>query len=197
MILAQGAEAVILKERDKVIKKRISKSYRISEIDVELRKQRTRVEARNLKKIKGIVNVPEVTSVSEEECLIEMDFIEGEKLSSCLEKEDYLEIAKQLGKDIAKLHKNNIIHGDLTTSNFILTPKKEIYYLDLGLSFHSIKIEDKAVDLHVLKEALEAKHYSIWKSFFKVFSESYGDKEVLVRLEKVELRGRNKAKLSP
>jgi len=220
MIIAQGAEAVIEKVNSNgnhiVLKKRIPKSYRIKEIDKELRKYRTRAEAKNIEKIKDIVNVPKIIKVDEKEGTIFMELIEGKRLSEILEKRDYKKIAQLLGKDISKLHKNNIIHGDLTTSNFILKEKKEkieikkinnetketkeeLYFIDFGLSFHSKKEEDKAVDLHVLREALESKHYNIWEEVFNLVLESYkqayGDSEnVLKRLKEVEKRGRNKNK---
>ena len=95
------------------------------------------------------------------------------------------------------LHNSAIIHGDLTTSNMILN--KEIYLIDFGLSFFSEKSEDKAVDLHLLKEALESKHYKIWEDAFKIVLEAYRKEakrasETLKRLEQVEKRGRYRAK---
>src|SRR4030042_1167648 len=61
---------------------------------------------------------------------------------------------KTEAKIIQKL--SHIINGDLTTSNMILNPDNKLYFIDFGLSFHSNKIEDKAVDLHLLKQALNA-----------------------------------------
>lgn len=198
MKIAQGAEAIIEKKGKIVLKRRIPKSYRIKEIDEELRKHRTRAEAKNLEKVREIVNVPKVIDVDKKEAIISMEFIDGDRLSQVLEKADYKKIAKILGRDIAKLHDNNIIHGDLTTSNFILKGE-EIYFIDLGLSFHSTKDEDKAVDLHVLREALESKHYTIWKEVYDLILSSYKKEsknsiKVIKRLEDVELRGRNKNK---
>ena len=101
-----------------------------------------------------------------------------------------------LGKSLAKLHDNNIIHGDLTTSNLILNGKK-VYFIDFGLSFHSQKIEDKAVDLHLIKEALEAKHPTISKTAYDSVIEGYKHSQnynkVIHQLEIVEKRGRYKA----
>ncbi|HLC62675.1 MAG TPA: O-sialoglycoprotein endopeptidase, partial [Candidatus Nanoarchaeia archaeon] len=84
-----------------------------------------------------------------------------------------------------------------TTSNMIYS--KEIYFIDFGLSFFSEKAEDKAVDLHLLKEALESKHYKIWEECFKSVLEAYKKEanksgETLKRLEAVEKRGRYRAK---
>ena len=127
---------------------------------------------------------------------IEMEHIDGTKLRDFLHK-NHKELSKEIGKKIALLHKNDIIHGDLTTSNMIVTD--EIHFIDFGLSFFSKKPEDKAVDLHLLKRALESKHHSIFEECFdeviKAYKEEYPDHEtVLNRLEKVEKRGRNKGK---
>ena len=101
-----------------------------------------------------------------------------------------------IGKNIAKLHDADIIHGDLTTSNMILSGKEVVYFIDFGLGFISKKIEDKAVDLHLLKQALEAKHFTHWETLFKEvingYSSSKDSKLVLKQLEKVEKRGRYK-----
>src|SRR3989344_2389954 len=125
-IIAQGAEAKISKEGKKIIKERAQKGYRIKELDDSLRKQRTRIEARNIERVSKLVPVPQIIAVDEDKTTIEMEFIPGKRVSQILEQEDFKTILKTIGQYIAKLHNNHIIHGDLTTSNFILTPKKKI-----------------------------------------------------------------------
>ena len=103
-----------------------------------------------------------------------------------------------MGKQIAILHFNNIIHNDLTTSNMILRDKK-LYFIDFGLSFISTKTEDKAVDLKLLKQALESKHYTISNTSFNHVLKGYKFipkqyQEVINRLKQVEKRGRYKRK---
>ena len=76
---------------------------------------------------------------------------------------------------------------------------KKIYFIDFWLSFFSKKIEDKAVDLHLLKEALESKHSKIWEKSYKAVIDSYvkkavDGKEILKRIKIVEKRGRYKNK---
>ena len=198
-LIYQGAEAIILKENNKVIKKRIKKSYRISELDERIRKLRTRREARLLKKASKIVSIPKIIKADEKTKEIIMQFIDGKKLSEHLEGfqfEKQKKILKKIGEDIAKLHNADIIHGDLTTSNMILK-NNEIYFIDFGLGFISHKFEDKAVDLHLLRQALEAKHFKHWKELYKEFEKSYLSnykeaKKVLERLKAVEKRGRYK-----
>ncbi|MBW3023134.1 Kae1-associated serine/threonine protein kinase, partial [Candidatus Woesearchaeota archaeon] len=73
---------------------------------------------------------------------------------------------------------------------------KEIHFIDFGLGFFSEKAEDKAVDLHLIRQALESKHHKIWKQCFGHVLEGYKEydkhKEVFDRLKIVESRGRNK-----
>ena len=123
-----------------------------------------------------------------------MEFINGKKLSEHLEKLNWKIICKELGKSIAKIHNQDIIHGDLTTSNMILKDK-ELYLIDFGLGFHSRKIEDKAVDLHLLKQALEAKHFDIAREAIQIILNSYNANQkplILERIKKIESRGRYK-----
>ncbi len=195
-LLVQGAEAQIIKKGPLVLKKRIKKGYRIPEIDDKLRLQRTRKEAKLLQKASTIIPVPKVKEVSEKSSEITLEYIEGKRLSDYLHMlKNAKEVCKQIGESIAKLHDKEIIHGDLTTSNLILK-KDKVYFIDFGLGFQSRKAEDKAVDLHVLKSALTAKHAEKAESLFKAVLDGYKTSahasEVLNRLEKVEKRGRYK-----
>jgi|SRR3989338_1192642 len=194
--IAQGAEAKIYLDGNKVIKHRFQKSYRIAEIDEKLRGFRTRREAKILQKLQSI-NFPSprlITSDDKELLIIEK--LNGDLLKNILEA-DYKKFCREIGQKVAVLHNNLIIHGDLTTSNMLFD--KQVYFIDFGLSFFSEKAEDKAVDLHVLKEGLESKHYKIWESCFKCILKAYKGKaknsgETLKRLEIVERRGRYRAK---
>ncbi len=158
-----------------------------------------------------------------------MPYIKGKKLSKYLNKlklKLQIKIMKTIGKQTAKLHNNNIIHGDLTTSNMILgdnsynkqekynvnisrtsrkkqerdinnnLPNFQIFFIDFGLGFHSTRIEDRAVDIHLLKQALEAKHFKQWRKLFQAFLKGYKTsknyKETIQQLKKVEARGRYK-----
>lgn len=195
MILAQGAEAVLIRKGNKVIKKRIEKKYRHPLLDEKLRTQRTRHETRILEKAYFLIPTAKVLESSESKKEIVLQYIQGKKLAEALNLKNAQIAGKQVGKHIATLHQHSIIHGDLTTSNMILQGK-EVYIIDFGLGFHSNQAEDKAVDLHVLKEALEAKHPLEASKFWKGIISGYKSKEsqrVLTQLEKVEKRGRYKS----
>jgi TP53 regulating kinase-like protein len=197
-IIGRGAEAILYLENNKLIKERIKKSYRIDEIDEKLRKYRTRSEAR-LMQNSGI-NVPKIISVNDKTMKIEMEFIEGKLIKNILDnlnEKEREELCEHIGEQIAILHDNNIIHSDLTTSNMILKEGK-VYFIDFGLGFKSLRIEDKAVDLHLLKQALESKHYKVFEECFdailKGYKKSVNYNETMERLKKVEQRGRYKRK---
>lgn len=196
--IGDGAEAVIFKDKAKVIKERIKKSYRLPEIDGRLRKLRTRKEAKILEKIEKYGFSPRILKVDECKGSIEMDFISGKRLRDALGAKNLKELCGQIGSMVAELHNLGIIHSDLTTSNMILHDCK-IYFLDFGLSFESHKVEDMAVDLHLLRQALESKHPKLWEKAFAAVIKDYGriaarGAETITRLEAVESRGRNKSK---
>ena len=197
-LLAQGAESKLFLVGKRILKNRFKKNYRLKEIDEKLRKFRTKREAKVLKKLEAIgFPVPKLIKNDEKENL-EIELIEGKLLKDVLEKENYAKLSKEVGEKVAILHNNSIIHGDLTTSNMI-SKNNKIFFIDFGLSFFSHKIEDKAVDLHLLKEALESKHYRIWEKCYKAALQGYGKDakdwgEVIKRLKIVENRGRYKGK---
>lgn len=199
-LIQQGAEAKIFLDEKKglIIKDRISKRYRISEIDKKIIKQRTKAEKKLLEKASKIIfsSSPEP---SKEDNKIRMQYIDGEMLSEFLNSlsfERQKKILNKIGESISKLHKSDIIHGDLTTSNMILKDNK-VFFIDFGLGYISKKVEDKAVDIHLLRQALKAKHFEHWKELFEEFKIAYSknypeSKQIFERMTSVERRGRYK-----
>lgn len=191
--ISRGAESVILEDEGRIIKDRTRKSYRIPLLDEQLRKTRTRSEANILRKLNNWgFPVPALFDDDAEHC-ITMEKIQGKRLRDALTSKNCQKICGELGQLVHRLHSLGIIHGDLTTSNFMYR-NGSIIIIDFGLSFYSHKIEDKAVDLHLLRQALESKHYQIWKKAFAAVLKGYADQDVEKRLALVESRGRNKAK---
>jgi tRNA A-37 threonylcarbamoyl transferase component Bud32 len=224
-IIAQGAEAIITLEKNKVLKNRISKSYRHPELDKKIRKRRTKSEYKLLLKASKLIPIPTI-SPNNKDFQISMQYIKGKKLSEHLESLDFKSICNEIGSSLAILHDAGIIHGDLTTSNMILSNSpasanlklisspqpaspphsntsglninnsSKVFFIDFGLGFHSNRIEDKAVDLHLIKQALEAKHPTIYKEAFssilKGYKKSENYEKTIKQLEKVEKRGRYK-----
>ncbi|MEW6063256.1 MAG: KEOPS complex kinase/ATPase Bud32 [Nanoarchaeota archaeon] len=199
-IIAQGAEAILTRENNKLIKERIKKSYRLQELDSKIRKQCTRDEYNLMTKAISLIPAPKIINYDAKNYKIAMEFIDGKKLSENLDlfgDKKREEICKEIGKQVALLHNSNMIHGDLTTSNMILSDK--LYFIDFGLGFISDRTEDKAVDLHLLKQALESKHWKHFEDAFKFVLEGYKTNVknyngIIERLKKVEQRGRYKSK---
>ena len=196
-IIQRGAEAILIKEKNRLIKRRIEKGYRIREIDEKIRKFRTRREAKLLKQVEF---APNVIDSDDKKMEIAMDFIEGELVRDILDnlnEKDRKKLCLEIGEKIGKMHDLDVIHGDLTTSNMICSEK--IFFIDFGLGFVSKRIEDKATDLRLLRQVLESKHFKNFEKNYEWilsgYKKSKNSNEVLDWLKnKVEKRGRYKRK---
>jgi len=196
-IIHRGAEAILYLDKGKLVKERISKGYRITELDQKIRKQRTKGEAKLMERSRGIgLPIPGVGMNGD--FRIVMDYIQGKKLKDVLNEMDQKERAKvceKIGEMIAGLHANGIIHGDLTTSNMILKGN-EVFLVDFGLGKFSEKTEDQAVDLFLLYEALKSTHFRIlgecWERIVNAYSKHAKAKEVMGKMEKIKKRRRYK-----
>ncbi|MBT3865581.1 Kae1-associated serine/threonine protein kinase [Candidatus Woesearchaeota archaeon] len=199
-LIGNGAEARVYLDAKKniVLKRRIEKGYRITEIDKKLRVRRTRREAKVLAKLGDIC--PDVVDVFDND--ISMNYLEGPMVKDVVDgmiKSKSLKIFKLVGEKVSKMHSMNVIHGDLTTSNMIVLGN-DVKLIDFGLSFSTDKAEHKAVDVHLFKQALESKHHEHFKIYFESFLKGYKKgnidySEVIDRLEKVEKRGRYKRRV--
>ena len=194
--IGRGAEAILYKKNSHLIKKRISKGYRIDVLDEKLRKERTAHEIKLLIEARrNKVHVPMVVEKNIKDAKIIMEFIEGDTLRDVFNKLKPVcakDVCKKIGTALTKLHDAGIIHGDLTTSNMILN-KNEVYFVDFGLGKISQKVEEKAVDIHLLKSALISKHHKIWQEAFIQILKHYTPKDkdkIMTRLGEIEKRGR-------
>lgn len=204
-IINSGAEAIIYLDKNTIIKERVSKGYRHPEIDKQIINRRTKSERKILELVSQIISAPKPEK-SKEKDKITMPYINGDKLSDTLDFYNAKlqeKIMFEIGKSIAKIHEKGIIHGDLTTSNIIFTPNSEkkfgeVFFIDFGLGFLNGKYEDKGVDIHLLKQALEAKHFKNWKILFNEFEIGYRSinpieaEKVFQKIKSIEKRGRYK-----
>ncbi|MBS7614722.1 hypothetical protein KEJ18_03200 [Candidatus Bathyarchaeota archaeon] len=95
--------------------------------------------ANNLYLSKNGCNVPLIIHVSPKERLIFQEFIDGESLSNIIKKlyssrqiePDLIEKVKQVGGEIAKVHRLNLALGDCKPENIIVGPDGKIWFLDL------------------------------------------------------------------
>lgn len=191
---ARGAEANIYSGewmgRPCIVKERISKGYRIPEIDHKLRSSRTRREARLINQAKSAgVRTPILFDVDTEKGTIIMEEIEGARFRDAVENK---ELCSRIGEAAGKLHRAGIIHGDLTGSNIILRGD-DVVLIDFGLGMFSDEIEDMGVDLLVLKKSLESTHYQLASDCFRSVLEGYRkftDADISSKIDEIEARGR-------
>jgi len=205
MLVKKGAEAYLFREEwyglPAIRKYRVPKSYRVPELDYEIRHARTIHEARLMyEACKVGVPAPSIYFIDLEETTIIMEYIEGDRVKDIvdhLQPEKREEIFRGVGSKIALLHKNGIIHGDLTTSNMILTTSGKVFFVDFGLGEFSSSVEDEGVDLHLMRRALESTHYRYSVECFDAIVNGYkaniGESltnNVLKRVHEIESRGR-------
>jgi len=205
VLIKKGAEASLYLEtwhgRKAILKRRLVKKYRVPELDREIRIQRTKHEPSIIHKAKEAgVPTPIIYMVDMDSATIVMEFVEGKRLKEVLDNlpsEERRELCRDVGRLVGKLHKSGIIHGDLTTSNMILTPEGRIVFIDFGLSEQSFELEDRGVDIHLMKRALLSTHFThaeeCFRSIINGYAEVMGEdetKEVLCKVEEIEKRGR-------
>ena len=180
-LIKKGAEANLYLTEwygEKVIaKRRVPKHYRVTDLDDQIREYRTAHEAGNLFLARKFgVSTPIVLMVNEPNFTIIMEYIEGLRVKEALEVmsgNNRKELCEQIGNLVGRLHKNKLIHGDLTSSNMIISDNEKIFFIDFGLSFYSDKLEDMGVDLHLLKRALYSTHHKYAKKCFDSIRNGY------------------------
>ena len=175
-LIKKGAEADIYQTKwnnsKAILKIRKIKNYRNSSLDSKIRKQRTIKESQMISHVKSFgVPSPLIYFVNLKDSSIIMQEIPGKPIHD-LPESKIIQLSKGIGKLVGLLHKNGVMHGDLTTSNFIFF-QNTIFVIDFGLSQNSIKPEDHAVDLRLIKEILNSAHAKIMKSAWKNFLIGY------------------------
>ncbi|UVS70471.1 KEOPS complex kinase/ATPase Bud32 [Nitrososphaera viennensis] len=197
-LLKKGAEADIYltgwRGRPAVAKVREPKPYRHSALDLSIRRQRTVHEAGFMSAAKSAgVRAPLVYFVDPERAEIIMERVEGTPARDALT----VKLCREMGRCAALLHAAGIVHGDLTTSNFISAGDGDrLVLLDFGLSYYSERTEDMAVDVRLIKEVFTSAHISVrgaFSSFVKGYESVAGKKrtaKILENVREIEQRGR-------
>lgn len=195
-LIAKGAEAEIFKINETTLKKiRLEKTYRIPELDNKLRKSRNRREFKLLTKLcESKVNIPKPIRIEEKEDIsFTFEYIDGIVLKKTLNEK----LLDKAFEQIIELHKFGVVHGDLTTLNMIEKNGK-IYLIDFGLAEVNQKSENRAVDLNLFFKCLQNEHPDFFhkkNDLLKKYEKEMENSEIILKsLEKIEHRGRNKAK---
>ncbi|KAF1577588.1 EKC/KEOPS complex subunit Tp53rk, partial [Eudyptes moseleyi] len=213
-LVQQGAEARIYRGlflgRAAVAKLRIPKRYRHPALEERLSRRRTAQEARSLLRCRRagisapvVYFVDYVTNSIYLEDIVDsitvQDHINSVQRSGS-DTSSLLILAEKMGELLARMHDEDLIHGDLTTSNILLRPpteKLDLVLIDFGLSFISGLPEDKGVDLYVLEKAFLSTHpdtETVFKALLKAYAAtSKKSGPVIKRLDEVRLRGRKRS----
>jgi Kae1-associated kinase Bud32 len=203
-LVAKGAEASLFLEDwygHQVIRKhRIPKPYRIPQLDTKLRSERTIREARSLALARRAgVATPIIFHVNPDVATIRMEYIDGPRIKELLPTlsvKDCETLFKKIGEAVARLHKHQLTHGDLTTSNLLLHSQELVYFIDFGLATITQNTEEFGTDLHLLRRALRSTHYSIWETCYTAFKKGYkstygkGASAIFRKVSAIESRGR-------
>ena len=199
-ILKKGAEADVYLSswngKKSILKIRKEKKYRNPSLDTRIRKQRTIRESQLLSHVKSFgISTPLIHFVDYKKFSIYMQYVDG-KLIRDMDEKSIPKTCLQIGKIVGKLHTNGVMHGDLTTSNFILT-SEHLFIIDFGLANRTEKPDDHAVDLRLFKEILNSAHANVmeksWKNFISGYENSVGKKrckKILELVAVIESRGR-------
>jgi len=224
-LLCQGAEAKLYTTqwlgRPAVVKQRFPKTYRVPALDAELSLERSKAEARGLARLRRCgVRAPWVYELDLAEKVIVMEHLhdaitvkaliyqytaEGHSTQAHNQSTATLHplmkgLAERIAQTLSTMHRNDIIHGDLTTSNLMVREPFEespIYLIDMGLSSVDSKVEDKGTDLYVLERAVVATHPNT-DTFVEAMWQCYGksngkqSEKVVKKLDEVRMRGRKK-----
>lgn len=214
VVIKQGAEARLYKgtlfNKNVIIKQRFKKKYRHPSLDNKITHKRTLQEVRAILKCrKAGIKTPLVYFVNYINNTIYMEEIENsvtvrEKIDAmlkCGSRDQVRALAEKMGSIISVMHQVEIIHGDLTTSNILISDDSldKLTVIDFGLSFSSNLIEDMGVDLYVLERAFLSTHPNtewLFNTVLEKYKEDFKDEkravEILDKLDEVRSRGRKR-----
>ncbi|CAL8335613.1 unnamed protein product [Merluccius merluccius] len=222
-LLKQGAEARVYRDtflgKSTIIKERFPKKYRHPLLDEKLTHRRTVQEVRSIQRCrKAGIPTPVVHFVDyTSHCIFLEDIVDSvtvrDHIVSTQQRphpgptlEHLAPLAAKVGQIIAKMHDEDVVHGDLTTSNMLLrtsgyvvgdAAELSLVLIDFGLSYISALPEDKGVDLYVLEKAFLSTHPNT-EALFQKLLKSYAasskkSSAVIKKLDEVRLRGRKRS----
>jgi N6-L-threonylcarbamoyladenine synthase/protein kinase Bud32 len=203
----RGAEATV-ELNDNVVKTRVPKTYRHPALDKQLRRERTRSEARLTSDARRLgVPTPVLRDVDVQKARLVLDHVGSVDL-----RDNLTEAAvRDVGQYLATLHEAGIVHGDPTTRNVRVGGSSvpastsesgsasssssislQTWLIDFGLGYYTDAVEDYAMDLHVFFQSLSgtADHPEPLVVACEDAYRKAGDERVITQLREIEGRGR-------
>uniref|UniRef100_A0A182XYW0 non-specific serine/threonine protein kinase n=1 Tax=Anopheles stephensi TaxID=30069 RepID=A0A182XYW0_ANOST len=225
-LLKQGAEGKLYvgtyKDKRCLIKERFEKKYRHPALDRQLTRQRIKAEQKAFQRCAAAgLQTPALYGVDLEGRKIYMEYLDKSRTAkdfideltaapttNATDSPQLKKLAEKIGHVVGVLHRNNLVHGDLTTSNMLLDPVQEndaedpvfpyrLVTIDFGLSHFSDNNENKGVDLYVLERAILSAHSQL-PGLFGMILEAYrvhntnNCRETIAKYEEVRARGRKR-----
>jgi len=203
-LIYRGAEAEIYLEdwygEPAVRKSRIPKPYRVPELDSAIRRTRTLHETNLMHEARRVgIPVPVIQHLDPEESSFIMEYVKGPTLKDelyAISPEIRRRRCTDLGRVVATMHEEGLVHGDLTISN-VLSNNGKLFLIDFGLGDFSNELEDRGVDLLLLNRAMKSTHVKFHEQIFAAFLGGYGmvvgrkrKAEILNKVREIERRGR-------
>lgn len=201
-LLAKGAEATIFSgsflQKSIVLKHRLPKSYRLPMIDQAIRSQRLKAEARIMSIAwRNGIRVPVLLGIDFDKQTLLIEELKGKILFLLMSSKSIAKlepIFEDIGKQVGLLHKNDIIHGDLTVFNIIIINNKTSWLIDFGLGQISMEIEKKADDLltfYSTLKAISSEYQALFKKFQQGYLQQYvKGKKTFEHMKKIQSRAR-------
>ncbi len=216
-LICQGAEARLFRclyfGRRAILKERFVKTYRHPDLDKTISLQRLKGEVRLLTRAKQLgIHTPSIYHIDWAKRTIVMEDIHDARtvksvIDTLIQENNtpkLEQLAQQIGSTIGRLHQAQLVHGDLTTSNMLLSENNQLYVIDFGLSAHvpnkTQMLEALAVDLYVLERAIicthqKAKHF--FSNILMAYKSSISDEKqrtlTMNKYEEVRARGRKRS----
>ncbi len=191
--MTEGAEADIFKLKfmglDAILKYRRAKPYMEKSLYENIRISRTKNEAKLMMlAVYSGASAPKLLFATK--YAVCMEAIKGIRLDEMLAMKhvNRVKVMRGMGAELAMLHSSMIAHGDYTPANIIVDETMKVHVIDFGLSEYTFSLEDKAIDLLLMKRSLSKKDYSMSIESYARHLESAT--KTLEKLEEIEQRGR-------
>ena len=200
-LIASGAEGSVYSTeflgRAAVAKVRSPKKYRVPELDGMLRSRRIRSEARLLREARMAgVRTPVVYLADTREGTLVMEKVEGPTVKRYLDDNpsEAERICEMIGRDLARMHNASVAHGDLTTSNIIVTDSGRLCFIDFSMGTFPADDEAIGVDIRLMERAFGSAHPGMEDAYARLISayceEKTDSDRVMAKVQEIKDRGR-------
>lgn len=128
-------------------------------------------EAAKLMKLHDIIGTVNVFAIFEENntAYLVMEYLDGCTLAQMLKEkkkmpvEEALKMIRPVIRSLQEIHKNNLIHRDITPDNIFITKSGELKVLDFGSARYSALAQNKSISVIVKQGYAPPEQYQLYK----------------------------------